>query len=103
MPRHEPCHSTRLSKLATDNTSGEQDGVRVSEETTGVRNDLPDVEARTSVCACGGVDASPEGTGLAAVGDTTAVRSYGVGKGDTRWARDALGGLVDVGSSECGG
>jgi hypothetical protein len=86
-----------LSKLTTNSTSSELLGVAVSEEATGVGNDLADVEASSLVSTSHGVvDANEEGSGQAAVGDTAAVRSLGVGEGKTRWAGGALLALVDM-------
>jgi len=74
--------------------------VRISEEATGVRDDLPDMEASTVVDASGVVGTGHEGSCRAAVGDTAVVRSLGVGESDARRTSRALLRLVNVCGSD---
>jgi len=86
-----------LTKLRAHGSSGELDSVAISEKAGGVCDNLADVETSAGVCTSSAVDASDEGSSQAAVGDTAAVRSPGVGEGNTGRASRALCGLVDVG------
>jgi hypothetical protein len=77
--------------------------VAVSEEATGVRNNLSDVEGSTVVSTGSVVGTSNKRSGQAAVRDTTVVGSLWVGECKTRRAGLALDGLVDVGCCDGGG
>lgn len=69
----------------------------VSEEATGVGDDLLHMEAGSLVDALCVVDADKERSGQAAVRDTAVVWALGVGEGKTRRSGLALGSFVDVG------
>ena len=91
-----------LTKLRADSTSGKLDSVAVSEETGGICDNLADVEASSVVNTSSVVGTNEEGSSQAAVGNTAAVRSLGVGEGKAGRAGLALDGLVDVGCGYSG-
>jgi hypothetical protein len=77
--------------------------VAISKETTGVCNDLSDVEGSTGVNTSSAVDPSNKRSGQAAVRDTAVVRSLWVGKCKARRASLAFDGLVNVGCCDSRG
>jgi hypothetical protein len=69
--------------------------VSISEEAGRVGNNLADVEVVTSIDTIS-KNASLEGPGETASGDTALIRSSRVGEGEAGRSRAALGRLVDV-------